>query len=458
MFDDLLLYQFLDKKNPEAEITAHLEVSHSEMLKLGLDLGQKEKYDLVVSRKLSGSADETRVYLDFIRLDKKIIIKTPNEQKRFLNKKGGYEDNIEGTLASNILKKITDLFILIPADRIIIRDPTPMAEKSKIEDYIKDSLIQIANSEDDDRKVLYEQFTTFIDKISPLIEEVKTVKEANKVIDVKFLSEDKTDIPLSTIGGGNNELLLLLHEIIISGGKILAIEEPEIHLHPEAERKLYRLMQEFSATTQMFIVTHSPVFVEPDEIKNLFRIIKKGTRTEICSMRPQQYIDRERLKQELNAENCEMFFADKVLLVEGISDKIFMDGLIQRYSKSTAEIKVVSSYSKDNFEVYVDLLRIFKIPYLIMTDLDALKGRFQIKPIYRAIRNRPFKNRYEKIQFLKTQYIHVLAKGDLESCYPKHYRRHISKPLDALFAIHNLTDEEYDSPRMTPLREVIEVL
>ena len=133
----------------------------------------------------------------------------------------------------------------------------------------------------------------------------------------------------------------------------MAIEEPEIHLHPQAERKLYRFMEEFSAATQMFVVTHSPVFVQPGNIRGLYRVVKGKEGTITHTMDEKDYINKDRLEQELNAENCEMFFSDKVLLVEGISDKIFMEGLIDKYCKSTDEIKVVSAYSKDNFEISI---------------------------------------------------------------------------------------------------------
>ncbi|MBU0666826.1 MAG: AAA family ATPase [Nanoarchaeota archaeon] len=458
IYDKEIKYLFFKKDEPEAEITAYIEVKKQELEKLGLQLDLKNNYELVFSRKICTENNTTKVSIEFIRLDKKIILRTSDEKERFLTKKGNYTNNYEEFIGKNLLLELQNQFILVPANRNIIRDPTPNSEKNQVEQYIKDSLIKLANSEDKDKKLLFEQFKIFIDNISPLIEEVQSVEHEGKIHDLKFLSGEKTEIPLSIIGAGNNELLLLLHEIIVSGGKILAIEEPEIHLHPEAERKLYRMMKEFSSTTQMFIITHSPVMVEPNQIKNLYRIVKEGEKTVIYCMKQEDYIDTERLKQELNSENCEMFFADKVLLVEGISDKIMMEGLIEKYSKSTKEIKVVASFSKDNFEIYSQLLKIFKIPYAIMTDLDSLKGHYQIKPIYELLRRKQFKKRYERIDYLKTKNIFVLSRGALEDSYPSKYKRHLSKPLDALYALNNLTDEDYCSKQMKDLREVVEAL
>ncbi|MFC2135157.1 ATP-dependent endonuclease, partial [Bacteroidota bacterium] len=400
----------------------------------------------------------TKLVLDFVRINKTVFVKTPDEKNRYINSKNVYVSKLEESLAYKLLEKLSNEFILIPASRNIVRNPHPTSEKAHVEEYIKDSLIELANSKEEDKKVLFSQFTDFIDKISPLIEKIDPVYKGKTVVDLDFKTGKGEKISLSTIGGGNNELLLLLHEIIVSGGIIMAIEEPEIHLHPQAERKLYRFMEEFSVATQMFVVTHSPVFVQPGNIRGLYRVVKRKEGTFTYSMDEKDYINRDRLEQELNSENCEMFFADKVLLVEGISDKIFMEGLIEKRCKSTDEIKIVSAYSKDNFEIYVDLLRIFDIPYIVLTDLDALKGRFQIKIIWRELKHQRIKDRYQRIIFLKTKGIHVLSKGALESCYPKQYRKGVSKPLDALYAIHNLTDEEYNSERMNDLKEVIEAL
>ncbi len=457
VYEGTTSFQFFDPKEPEAEFTAYLDVSKKTAVKLGLHPDDKGDLRIVLSKRIYEKDGKTYLVLDFLRMNKEIIVKTPDEQKRFLQKNGSYSDEPENCIGTSVLEKISNQFIFIPADRNVVRDPAPDSQKLKAENYLEKSLIGLANREDEESKELFQQFLGFIDHISPIIKKIDVEKKDGKVVNIHFMSEFGSEMPLSTIGAGNNELMLLLHELVISGGRILAIEEPEIHLHPEAERKLYKFMEEFAGATQLFLVTHSPVFVRPDNLRGLFRVVKNGE-TEVHTMNPKRYVDKDRLVQELNAENCEMFFADKVLLVEGISDKIMMEGLIERYCRSLDEIKVVTCYSKDNFEVYVELLKIFKIPYIIMTDLDSLKGRFQIKLIWKALRKKHIKKRPEQIEYLKKKSIHVLSRGALEQSYPKKYRRGVSKPLDALYALYDLTDKDYYSLEMKDLREVVEAL
>jgi|FLOH01.1.fsa_nt_gi predicted ATP-dependent endonuclease of OLD family len=449
-------FQFYDKKSQEAEITAYISLSQHEIDKLELGMNEAD-YELVISKKIKSSKDQTIIELEFIRLNKNVLIKTSDEKKRFLTKDKSYSSNEKDFIGYKLIEVLGNEFIMMPAERNIVRDPHPLSQKLRVETYLKSSLINLGNSDDEDKKILFKQFSNFISEISPLIEKVHPIIENKKIVDLEFKTSRSENIPLSTIGGGNNELLLLLHEIIISGGKMLAIEEPEIHLHPEAQRKLNRFIEEFSQTTQIFLVTHSTVFVKPNNLRGLFRVVKDED-TKIFSMDTRDYIDRDRLEQELNAENCEMFFADKVLLVEGISDKIMMDGLIEKYCKSTEEIKVVTAYSKDNFEVYVRLLKIFAIPYKILTDLDSIKGRFKAKVVWNEVKGKEKMDRYQMIEFLKKKNIHVLSKGALEQSYPRKYRRGETKPLDALYALHNITDEEYNSDMMKDLRNLIEAL
>ncbi len=455
VFQTELSSQLYDKTNPVAEFTVNLSLSKKKRRQWSLD-ATNDLATLVFSKKLVIDKNKTKIFVDFIRLDKAIIVKTADEKNRFRTLDGKYVSKIEGTVAETILECLQNEFILIPANRIIYRDTQVHSRKSEAGRYIERSLIELANHKEDDKRNLYSQFKEFIKHLSPIVDTIEEKKKDGKIYDLMFKTSSGEEMPLVSIGGGNNELLLLLHEIILGGGKILAIEEPEIHLHPEAERKLYRFMKQFSPATQIFITTHETVFVQPDNINALFRVVRKGAKTRVHTMTSKQYVDKNRLRQELNAENCEIFFADKVLLVEGISDKIMMDGLIDRYCESTNEIKVISSFSKDNFEVYIDLLRIFKIPYLILTDLDAVKGQRVIKPIWREIKGvAGLKNKYDRIAYLKKKGIYVLSKGALEQSYPRKYHRGISKPLDALYAIYELKDEEYYSETMKDLREVI---
>jgi len=45
-------------------------------------------------------------------------------------------------------------------------------------------------------------------------------------------------VPIENVGAGISELLTLLTNLVTLRGHIFVIEEPELHLHPHAKRKL----------------------------------------------------------------------------------------------------------------------------------------------------------------------------------------------------------------------------
>ena len=144
------------------------------------------------------------------------------------------------------------------------------------------------------------------------------------------------------------------------------------------------------------------------------------------------------------------FFADKVLLVEGVSDRILMRGLIDRFYIGPYDIKVIHTQGKTNIESYVELMRIFRIPYLVMLDRDALSamtGQFGLHD-----GRHPSPQLYEQ---LRERHIAILDNGSIEQNYPRVYQRKDSKPLNALYAAANITPVEYASDKMKNLREII---
>ena len=67
-----------------------------------------------------------------------------------------------------------------------------------------------------------------------------------------------------------------------------------------------------------------------------------------------------------------MLFADTVILVEGVSDRILVRALIDRFYTGDKDVKVVQTHGKGNVGLYIDLLKIFKINYLVLLDKDIL--------------------------------------------------------------------------------------
>jgi len=134
------------------------------------------------------------------------------------------------------------------------------------------------------------------------------------------------------VGAGMQNLLLIsifqTYSELMGGRVIFGIEEPEIYLYPQAQRSLFKNFIKLSANTQIFYTTHNPNFVEasrPDDIILLRKDLEHGTyplnkSVDFNSDNAQDLIYK--IYTHFNPERNELFFANKVLLVEGDSDKI----------------------------------------------------------------------------------------------------------------------------------------
>jgi putative ATP-dependent endonuclease of OLD family len=97
--------------------------------------------------------------------------------------------------------------------------------------------------------------------------------------DVSVVVDDGTPTSLEYKGDGVKSLAalgLLKSQNARSGASILAIEEPEAHLHPAAIHQVNEIVRAISQTSQVIITTHNPLFVDRADVKS--NVIVEGGR------------------------------------------------------------------------------------------------------------------------------------------------------------------------------------
>lgn len=287
------------------------------------------------------------------------------------------------------------------------------------------------------------------------------ISATRNALDINYegtgLYEGQRRVTIDRLGQGFRRIFTMLLYIFHPEYPIVMIDEPETHLHPAMVERLLWAMQN-SQGSQILFTTHSPLFVTPMTLPQVFRVIKNEQSTQTFHFN-HHYYDAQRLLQELNADNLEMFFADQVIMVEGMSDKLLLRGLIDNFYQGDKDIKVIQMQGKGNVKIYADLLNIFQIPFSIVLDkdifynhgLDDLRRNLGIDYIPG--------DQNTVINTLKKQHrIFIFPNGDLEANYPKKYQLDNSKSLNALRAASQIDDKEYQSKTMTHLREIIESL
>lgn len=285
------------------------------------------------------------------------------------------------------------------------------------------------------------------------------ISATKNAMDVRYenegLYEAERRVTIDRLGSGFRRIFTMLLYIFHPRYSIVMISEPETHLHPAMIKKLFWALQN-SDFGQILFTTHSPLFVTPISLGKIIRIVKNEQNQTIAFSIDHQKYNYQRLIQELNADNLEMFFTDKVILVEGVSDRLLIRGLIDKFYQGQKDAKVIQTHGKGNMKLYVELLKIFKIPFMLVLDRDAIRTN-HIREIvdYLEIKLPPL-NDNELINALKEYDIYILSNGDLEANYPRRYQQHDSKSTNALRAANFITEEDYNSKTMAHLREVIE--
>lgn len=158
---------------------------------------------------------------------------------------------------------------------------------------------------------------------------------------VPHIQNNEFTIPLNRQGAGVNSLQLLL--LLLEFGKyriensknfILIAEEPELHLHPGAQRRLSQRIR--GSSIQSICTSHSPIIAGyhlPNEI--LFIRNDKGTlHAEPLLNKPLTVSDKnsfQKLFVSRRRELCQALMSKYVLLPEGIGDADLLNLLILIY-------------------------------------------------------------------------------------------------------------------------------
>ncbi|MCU1241115.1 MAG: hypothetical protein JWO71_1841 [Candidatus Acidoferrum typicum] len=158
---------------------------------------------------------------------------------------------------------------------------------------------------------------------------------------------DKFELALQGLGrfglGSNNllfmacELLLLSHQD--EGARLLLIEEPEAHLHPQRQLRVMKSLQEEAAehNLQIIVTTHSPNLASAIDLDNMV-IIKKNCAFPLAKGQTMLEVnDYGFLKRFLDVTKANLFFARGVVIVEGDAENILLPSLARILGRDFTE-------------------------------------------------------------------------------------------------------------------------
>jgi len=172
---------------------------------------------------------------------------------------------------------------------------------------------------------------------------------------------------------------------------LLAVEEPELYLHPHGRRVISNRLSKFvdDGNNQVILTTHSTEFLSNvHETKNIIAVRKNNTATTAKNI----HFDLPKRKQILiKKQNAEMFFADAVILSEG-ADKYFIEESARSFGREVKlideegelvtlgenwindfNVSIINCGGKTELWKYAEILNELNIPFVATADFDFLR-------------------------------------------------------------------------------------
>ena len=239
---------------------------------------------------------------------------------------------------------------------------------------------------DELQKPVYQRLETDVQKyLKQLLPSVKAIKISavssdglrSRLRSPNFIVDDGTATNLEAKGDGIKSLIAISLMRASKVGKracdlVVAIEEPESHLHPGAVRELAFVLNELANENQVIITTHNPLLVNRNRISDNI-IVSKSKARPASSIKAIRECLGIHISDNLSS-------AEYVILVEGITDIQSLEAIFKARSQKFSELlsngKVVFDYMEGtgNIVYKISTLRLMVANPILLTD-DDIAGR-----------------------------------------------------------------------------------
>jgi len=184
-------------------------------------------------------------------------------------------------------------------------------------------------------------------------------------------------------------------EIKLGGGNPIFIDEPELFLHPQAQRNFYKILRKLAEENdiQIFYITHSPYLLSVEHFDESFVVRKTKERgTYIRDAKIDRFVEDLKIRKEIDSNEAtlklhyknayeqtadslsslEAFFAKKVILVEGGSEALILPYFFKKipFDYIKEKITIVKCGGKSELDRFCRLYSEFGIPSYVIFDGD----------------------------------------------------------------------------------------
>ena len=174
---------------------------------------------------------------------------------------------------------------------------------------------------------IYQELLGEIKNYFPDIDDLQSERTEQDIATLTY-SEYGRDLDILYSGSGMKHFLDILLKTTVSEADVVLLDEPEMGLHPDLQRRFIEYLQQLTEKkgVQVFMATHSPVLLSYADSMTHFRILNsRGKRSVIRVPKDAVYT----VLSDLGIRPSDLFNQDICLLVEGASDVVFFEHVIR---------------------------------------------------------------------------------------------------------------------------------
>ena len=281
------------------------------------------------------------------------------------------------------------------------------------------------------------RIVSYVDDISFQLTKENHPSELLRNLEI-FIKEGGKSFNIDYVGTGTQSAIIIgILELALKNkstkNRVFCIEEPEAFIHPHGIRYLGSLIKNISSeqNTQVIISTHSLSLTANFEPKEIIKVDKENGKTVI---RQDPSFDVVHFRRFIHQDNAELFFSDRVILVEGPTEKHLFNNLDKITKQNPANpdsedcnfdrinVGIIRMNSVDSIVNYIKILSAFGIEYCAIVDKDFVldpSKQNKLKELCREIGvNYQNNDIHQLTNDLKSKNILVNTKGEIEDLFP----------------------------------------